>query len=307
MKKYFFRITAFIAFSAISIFSFSQKLEIKENVFSPELEDNSIYFARYCTNFLYEGDTAKFNGPGKIFYFNSGSNIKEYKYNKDGLIELQMEHSANSSDNSSTRYEYDKFGNVITKENYLFFSNDIHSNTEIFENTYDDTLLISVKHYYINQSYYSAEIGGSTDTTYTKYFYDSLKRLEKEEKIFKKYSESNTTCEYYYNIKNLLRKIKIYKTSNNSVEKEICYTYDSNKNIVKREIKGSEEKVETYKYKSDKMVEKEYNDVLEFNTKNNIICKYTYDAHGNVLSYKKYDSNGKLISSVERTYMYLPK
>ena len=131
-------------------------------------------------------------------------------------------------ENQKPLYLYVK-GNIeaLSKSNIAIIGTRKPSNnTEIFENTYEDTLLNSVKHYFINQSYNSAEIGGSADTTYTKYYYDSLKRLEKEEEIFSKYPENNTICEYYYSIKNLLQKIKIYKVSDNSIQEEICYTYD---------------------------------------------------------------------------------
>lgn len=296
----------FIFLFFLCTISFGQKLLIKENVFTPESEENIIHNASMCIEFKYPGDTVKFNSNGKITYYNTGSRITKRSYYSNGLIEKEIENTTYNSDGSSDTYEYDQYENITKHESYLSYAWESHYATEINEYVYRDSLLVSSLKYYIDLSYNSSEIGGSKDSTMTIYFYDSSNRLIKEEEKHTLYHLNDETCEYSYNEKGQLISVKIYKGEDNTLKSSIDYIYDDEGNIISRVITEGKSYKEYFKYSKGKMIEKNFRDTYSWSDEN-ITCKYEYDQYGNVLKVMRYSADGKkyVADVISRKYQYI--
>lgn len=162
------------------------------------------------------------------YYINEESSIVNYKYDKNGNLELQSYYGYESGDLVSTKYYYDEIGNVIADEevwgideskgpeNYYYYDEFGNIKRMIkygretnYDNQYEEGKLIS-----------TSEIckEGDSLVSVIKYTYNNENRVSEENSFYKKCS--NDELELTENIKDLYSANGLIRR----IEKEGKYT-----------------------------------------------------------------------------------
>ncbi|MCI8361940.1 MAG: hypothetical protein HFJ41_02105 [Clostridia bacterium] len=229
---------------------------------------------------------------GNIKAIKKGNNITSYQYNSAN--ELIREN--NSELNKTVVYTYDSNGNILNKKEYEYTTDESLANK---------TITNTITYEYENQNYkdqltsYNGrlitydEIGNPTWYDEKELIWQNGRQLrdfndwDNKQSITYKYNENGIRTQktvngyevtnYYLDGTNV-----IYEKTGNNI---ICYTYDSNDNILGLNYNGIQ-----YYY-----IKNAQNDVIGILDSNlNQIVSYVYDSWGKIISIK--DANGNNIT-----------